>query len=311
MVLCPTKGQRSGYYINCENCNKEVYKTKSQYNKAIHHFCSTKCQKEYEHDIVFEDRICEICKNTFHVRKKLKQKFCSVECQNKWQTEQVGTKNPRYTRKTIKCEYCNKLYDIKNYKQINGQHNFCSNECRQSWYSNVFSQCDNWKEESRKRAVKILENKKKDTNTKPQLIINSILDDMGVSYINEKGFVYYAVDNYLNDYNLIIEVMGDFWHCSPLKYNRDNIRDIQIKRIPKDKAKHTYIKNQYNIEILYLWENDIYNNIDVCKLLIEEYIHNNGILDNYHSFNYHIDNNKLKLNDNLIIPYQEKNIVNA
>lgn len=230
-------------------------------------------------------------------------------CQGKWQSTQIGVLNPRSTQVEIECEYCGKKYYQKLYKTKNGQHNFCSNECRQRWYSEVFSQNEEWREISKKRAVKILENKQIDTDTKPQQIINEALDYMDIHYINEQGFEYYAVDNYLNDYNLIVEVMGDFWHCHPLKYTKENMKDIHKKRIPRDKAKHTYFKNNYNIEILYLWEDDIYNNLDVCKNLINKYINNNGILENYHSFNYHMENNDLVLNENIIIPYQD--MVNA
>lgn len=300
-----SKEKLTGYFVQCENCGKEVYKTKSQYNKAKHHFCSTKCQKEFEHKEKYEDRICEICGKLFHVSKKSTQRFCSVECQNAWQTKQVGVLSPKFAQKEIECEYCGKKYYVRNYKFESSEHKFCSNNCRRAWYAEVFSQDNNWKEESRKRAVRILENRQLDTNTKPQQIINNILKSMNVSYINEKGFKYYAVDNYLNDYNLIIEVMGDFWHCNPLKYNKDNMRDIHKKRIPKDKAKHTYFKNNYGIEILYLWEDDIYNNLDVCKNLIDKYINNNGVLENYHSFNYYLKNNELILNDKIIIPYQD------
>lgn len=301
--------QLTGYFVKCENCGEEVYKTKSQYNKAKHHFCSTKCQKEFEHKQKYEDRKCEICGETFHASKKSGQRFCSTECQRIWQTKQVGNLNPRFARKEIECEYCGEKYFIRNYKLESSDHKFCSNKCRQAWYAEVFSQDEKWKEESKKRAVKILENRQLDTNTKPQQIINSILENMHISYINEKGFKYYAVDNYLNDYNLIIEVMGDFWHCHPLKYNKENMRDIHKKRIPKDKAKHTYFKNNYGIEILYLWEDDIYNNFDVCKTLIDKYINNKGILENYHSFNYHLENNELVLNNEMIVPYQD--MVNA
>lgn len=301
----PTKGQLSGYFVNCENCGKEVYKTKTQYNKAKHHFCSNKCQKEFEHKEKYEDRRCEICDELFHVSKKSEQRFCSIECQNIWQTQQTGVRNTRFTRKLIACDYCGDKFYIKNYKLDLPEHHFCSNKCRQKWYSEVFSQDEKWKEESKKRAVKILENRHIDTNTKPQQIINNLLRDMNISYINEAGFKYYTVDNYLTKYNLIIEVMGDFWHCHPLKYTVDNIRDIQRKRIPKDKAKHTYLKNKYNIEVLYLWEDDIYNNLDVCKALIDKYINNDGKLKNYHSFNYHIKYNNLNLNENIIVPYQD------
>lgn len=305
----PAKGQLSGYYIKCEYCGKEVYKTKTQYNKAKHHFCSTKCQKEFEHKEKYEDRKCEMCGNIFNVSKKSTKRFCSRECQGKWQSTQTGVVNPRYKKVEIKCENCGKKFHEKLYKTKNGQRNFCSNECRQEWYSKVFSQNDDWREKSRKRAVKILENRQLDTNTKPQQIINDLLTSMNISYVNEKGFTYYAVDNYLDEYNLIIEVMGDFWHCNPLKYSSMNSYDIHKKRIPRDKAKHSYFKNNYNIEILYLWEDDIYNNLDVCKAIIDKYINNKGTLEDYHSFNYHLDDENLILNDNIIVPYQD--MVNA
>lgn len=304
-----TKGQLSGYWVNCENCGKLIYKTKTNYNRHKHHYCSNECQLERQHKLTHEDRICEICGKSFHVSKKSTQRFCSTECQRIWQTKQVGILNPRFARKEIECEYCGEKYFVRNYKFESSEHKFCSNKCRQAWYAEVFSQDENWKEESKKRAVRILENKQIDTNTKPQQIINDVLSEMKISYINEKGFKYYAVDNYLDNCNLIIEVMGDFWHCHPLKYNKNNMRDIHKKRIPRDKAKHTYFINNYGIEILYLWESDIYNNLDVCKMLIDKYIENKGILESYHSFNYHIENNELILNDEIIIPYQD--MVNA
>lgn len=309
-IVIPAKGQFTGYHIKCENCGKEIYQTKTQYNRAKHHFCSNKCQKEFQHRELFEDRECEICGKPFHVSKKSTQRFCSIECQKEWQKTIVGKLNPRYIRKKIVCETCGREFVTKNYKTKNGQHNFCSNQCRRKWYSAVFSQSDEWKEISKKRAVSILENNKIHTNTKPQIIINNLLDEMNISYINEKGFEYYAVDNYLNEYSLIIEVMGDFWHCNPLKFDDPNKQEIHKKRIPRDKAKHTYFSNIHNIEILYLWESDIYENINLCKLLIENYINNNGILSNYHSFNYHIKDEKLELNDLIINPF-ERNVVNA
>ena len=103
----------------------------------------------------------------------------------------------------------------------------------------------------------------------------------------------------------MIEIMGDYWHATPLKYNLNNLTEQQKKSIKQDRSKHTYVKKYEDIEILYLWETDINNNIDLCLSLINKYIDNNGILDNYHSFNYHLDNNTLVLNTSLIIPIQE------
>ena len=106
MIYIPAKGQLSGYFINCENCGKEIYQTKTQYNRAKHHFCSNKCQKDFQHNQLFEDRVCEICGNVFHVSKKSKQRFCSIQCQGTWQSSLVGKLNPRNTREIITCEYC-------------------------------------------------------------------------------------------------------------------------------------------------------------------------------------------------------------
>lgn len=300
----PAKGQKTGYTFNCENCNKEVYQTKTQYERAKHHFCSNQCQKEYQHKQLFEDRKCEICGNIFHVSKKSKQRFCSTECQNKWQKTRVGENNPQTVRIECNCTNCNKIIKIKPSRYERYENHFCGKKCMKDWFYNVLYQTPEWKEKSRIRAANILKENQKTLNTKPQILINELLDEMKISYKNEEVFKYYAVDNYLYENGLIIEVMGDFWHSNPTKYNLDNLNKIQQNRISKDKTKHTYIKNHYNIEILYLWESDIYNNIELCRKLILKYIDNNGFLDDYHSFNYTLQNNDiLSLNSNTIYPF--------
>lgn len=150
------------------------------------------------------------------------------------------------------------------------------------------------------------------TLTKPQIITNDILDYLGISYENETPFKYYAVDNYLSDSNLVIEVMGDYWHSSPMLYTIDDVSKTQRKIIRRDKAKRTYLQEHYAIPILYLWESDLSKREEVCKKLVRKYIQTNGILDNYHSFNYHIDDDGvLRLNSEIIIPLQEYNDIGA
>lgn len=305
VIIVPKK---TGKYIQCEYCGKTVYKTLSQYNKREHHFCSNKCQSLLKRTQVFEYRKCEICGTEFYVSNKSTQRFCSNQCQNKWQLENVGFRNPKFQGDYARCENCGKCYLVGKYKLENGKHRFCSTECRQEWFSNVWSQSDEWKEESRKRAVRILSNNAVSTQTKPQIAVNNMLDNLFVEYRNEEPFVYYSIDNYLPEYKLAIEVMGDYWHSSPLKYP-DKINDKQKHIISRDKAKHTYIRNHYGIEILYLWESDILKCPDLCTVLIRHYIANNGCLDNYHSFNYHIDDDgNLTLNADIIHPYQGKQI---
>lgn len=307
----PAKGQKTGYHIQCENCGKEIYQTKTQYNRAKHHFCSNKCQKEFQHTQNFEDRKCEICGNVFHASKKSKQRFCSIQCQGKWQSAQIGQINPRFKRITCNCENCGNQLEIIPADHKRWKYHFCNETCRKEWYSSVYSQSDEWREESRLRAANLLKNNPSTTLTKPQIMVNDFLDEMGIEYSNEEAFEYYSVDNYLIEERLIIEVMGDFWHSNPIRYHYEDLNDIQQKRLVKDKAKHTYIQKYHNIEILYLWERDIYNNADLCRALIHEYVTSKGILKNYHSFNYILDGENLVLKNNIIYPLFTNNTTNA
>lgn len=196
---------------------------------------------------------------------------------------------------------------VRPYKIKAEQHNFCSSLCRQSWYADVLCQQDAWKESSRKRMLKELNSGVINTvNSKPQKIVDELLYNLNIDFKREYIVDYYSIDNYLIDSNLMIEVQGDYWHCNPNKF-KDKINEVQYKGIRKDKSKHTYIKNKYSIEILYLWETDIIKNPELCKMLIDEYVLNNGKLLNYHSFNYSIFENSLKLKSN-IKAYQDMDV---
>ena len=248
--------------------------------------------------------------------------FCSSECYHLYQKENalVGEESPTYNRVKTTCTNCGKEiskirshYDFKN--KYGDNHNFCSKECyweyRKKYYVGDKSPCLNRElteemiNEMRKRS---LENSRKSDRfeTKPQLLLNSYLDEIGIKFEREKIFDYYAVDNYLCDFNLIIEVMGDYWHGNPNKYNESKYKmnQIQFKTIHTDKSKNTYLFNYYNIKPLYLWEEDILNNKEVCIKLIEKYISCSGILKDYNSFNYYIENDKIKLKQEVITPYQ-------
>lgn len=302
----PLKGQLTGVNINCEWCGKQVYKTKSQFAKAIHHFCSVHCQKEYLHNETYETRYCEICGKPFEVAKKDTKRFCSIQCQGKWQSTQIGDLNPRSKRTIYSCDNCGEPVKVMPCEEKLFKHHFCCNQCRMDWYSNVFSQNEEWKKTSQKRAITMIQQGSfNHTNTKPQMIINELLTKMKIDYVNEKEFDFYAVDNYLPKVNLIIEVMGDYWHSSPIRFNYTELSKLQKTRITKDRTKHHHIAKSYHIEILYLWENDIINHLDMCEDLIRYYIDNKGKLCNYHSFNFSHTNGKLALNKSIIIPYQD------
>ena len=270
---------------------------------------------------------CTYCgkeiENTMSVYMKTKHLYCSSDCYWKHKPSTIGhgKDNWQYNRIKTNCTYCGKEIEVipYNYNLKNSfgeNHNFCSQNCywkyRSKHYVGDKSVGHNriiTEEQKEKMKLTMIKNCRsaKRFDSKIQLLVNSILDKNNISYKREHVIKYYALDNYLTDSGLIIEVMGDYWHTSPLKYNENKymINEMQQRGLQHDKQKHTYIKNHHNIEILYLWEHDIEQNLELCEALILEYIRKNGILENYHSFNWNYENETLSLNKDLIIPYQD------
>ena len=82
-----------------------------------------------------------------------------------------------------------------------------------------------------------------------------------------------------------------------------NLVDYMAKLIgPHAQAQVKALKAEKKFSLL----NDIHHNIELCELLIKEYIKSNGNLKNYHSFNYIINDGEIVLNDEIIIPFQDR-----
>lgn len=283
--------------FNCEYCGKEVKAYKSQKSKYC---CLDCCYKDrVKKNNSNKIKICEFCGKEYRSKYK-DQKFCSRECVNKHQETLIGELSPKYNHTDIKCEICGKIISVKQSKV--GKQRFCSNECKEIWYNEYRKTPEKVKEQAVAVIKLLTEGKIKKSMTKPHTIINEMLEQLNIPHINEHNITYYSVDIYLPDSNLMIEIMGDYWHSNPTTKYGSAKNEQQRKRIGKDKAKHSYIRNQYGIEVLYLWEYDIINRVEICKYLILDYIKNKGCLKDYNSFNYNLVNDKLRLNEEIIYP---------
>lgn len=223
---------------------------------------------------------------------------------------QSGENSPLWKERfETRCSHCNSVIKKTESKLQKSEKSFCNYECMGNWMSenllgennpnfgNGQAWTDEMRRENAKRSVKrLIESDFKFYRTEPEKIIDDLLDKLNINYESEYDCKYYLIDNYLIDYNLMIEVQGNFFHCNPTM-NLENGRKTKI--IGKDKAKHTYVSKYYDIEILYLWEKDIKENVELCKELILNYINNNGKLNNYHSYNYYLLDGELKLFDDL------------
>ena len=105
--------------------------------------------------------------------------------------------------------------------------------------------------------------------TWPELEFMKLLEELGILYELQKVVRLKIFDFYLPNYNMLVEVDGDYWHGNPKKYKI--FSDKQNKRKILDKRHNTYLKNN-NWIVLRFWEDDIINNIDYCIQVIKSSI---------------------------------------
>jgi hypothetical protein len=266
--------------VNCAYCNKEEIKYLCNYLNSKQYFCSLNCYWNFKR-----------------------------ECEPK------GKDHPSYNRIEKKCDNCGVDIQVIPWSIENNQHNFCSQECYWDFRGKFYvgenhPQYGVERTPEQRRKMRIITTNRYTTGsfkrlTKPQIKVNEMLNELNIIFENEFNCKYYSIDNYLIKYNLMIEVQGDYFHSNPLLFS--NLNKMQRNGIIRDKRKRTYIKRYKDINILYLWENNIKKNLELCKKLILKYISNNGILDDYNSFNYSLIDENVILNKEIIIPYIDWN----
>lgn len=130
------------------------------------------------------------------------------------------------------------------------------------------------KEKIRKHCA-IIGSKCKKKKTSIEIKVEKLLNQYGISHIDNHYMGGFTFDFYLTETKSVIECQGDYWHCNPRKYKTSNINQIQQKNIIRDNKKLSYL-NDNKIPYLFLWEYDIKNNFENVKLLVETFIKYEG-----------------------------------
>jgi hypothetical protein len=274
------KDMANRYQYTCDNCgeNFEVYYKK----KGKNTFCSRKCSDLYRSKQCSETRVCEMCGNEFTCQKSEGKKYCSLECGYKHRSMyDVGKNSPTFkeelSNKRIKvCLNCNKEFEIDPCHW--DRKKYCSKKCAMAGTIT--------------------------TLTVPHLKVCDMLTKNSINFENEYSVGTYHIDVGVMD-NFMIEVMGSYWHCDVRKYEVPKDHK-QSESLGKDQRKKKFVENKIGNKILYLWEEDINNKPDLCEKLIMKYLEEKSNLTNYHSMNYELDDNGLKLSDVILIPHFEK-----
>lgn len=126
------------------------------------------------------------------------------------------------------------------------------------------SQIKSWnneekREQQRQRRLNhIKNNPNKESNL--EIKFKNILNELSINYIFQYPICGYMFDFYLKDFDIIIEIDGDFWHCNP------NIHPTPIYESQKLTIKNDIHKNNIclksGIKLIRIWEDDINHNLD-------------------------------------------------
>lgn len=274
----------------CKNCNKEFDKKHKR-----HYFCCTKCKKEYhkQNPQHFNKYVCDNCGKEFITTayRNGKHIFCSHECSVKYKIK---------TTDDIRiCEYCGEEFKCKKWEKLR----FCSTICQNKWQKEYYCNRPDAIDRKRNEMVsRIHDGKIKNTDTNPCKIVKTFMESQNISFETEIRYGNFIADIKINDY-MFIEVMGDYWHSNPTTKYKIPKTVAQKRCIDRDKNKYRYIK-ETGLKVLFLWETDINKDFLKCCKLIDKFIENNGVLENYESFNYSIENDELKLNKTIISKFE-------
>ncbi len=231
--------------IQCDNCGKEINKRKIKGRN--HYFCNSSCYGEWRSKNItgekthnYKEKVkynCDCCKKEIflypsRIKNKNKNIFCSKECKNNWESINFqGSQNPHYTGGEIQCIClnCNKVYTIRKYRKNISK--YCCKQCKNEHLKNVISE---------------------------------YLEKNNIEYISQHPmYDRFVVDFYLPKLDIIIEVLGDYWHGHPDTYgeNKKPLTDKQKINKKKDNFKESFLKENGHT-VYMIWERDIYKGIE-------------------------------------------------
>lgn len=190
----------------CKNCGESFTVPRSWMEKDefTGEFCEKDCM--YEHRTKKVERTCQYCGDPFRVQRsevwRGHGKYCSRRCA-------YDGMGPRGGSQIVECHYCGEEFREYNSRIEDGKGKFCDRECHDRHYA-------------------------ESTESGLEVTVQGELDRRGIRYQTQKKVGPWYVDLYLPEFDLIVEVDGDFWHSLDRMQTRDARRDGWMKKHGRD-----------------------------------------------------------------------------
>jgi len=148
------------------------------------------------------------------------------------------------------CQHCNKEFK----KKCRNDAMFCSAECRFRSEYNTLQLAKMRKKQAGKKINKL------------EMAGYEMLTNMGLKY--EQQFIFggrFVADAFLNDYNIIVQFDGDYWHGNPEKYQ--NLSDYQ-KKVKEVDQRANIVAKECGYSVIRIWESELKNHLNLVQTII-------------------------------------------
>jgi len=289
---------------DCKLCGKNVKELMKLYGGSGYYYSEVfLTHLEKDHDISPENYFerfdkkhicCEECNKVCKIGKpcssNLKwKKMCGrSENQKAWsekaKTERKGSGNPMFGKSAwnkgldATDPRVAKLADgrkgVKSSEQSRNKMSISANEFLATGKKRGMSGKKHSKESREKMSKGILAAIKRGVfhqlKSKPHLKMQILLDKFNICYEEEKLLSYWSFDFFLTDFNIYIEVDGDYFHSNPnTRWPNGPKTKTQIKNAARDKKKNKYCEKN-NLRLIRFWEDDIMNHEEkVIKIICD------------------------------------------
>lgn len=175
-------------------------------------------------------------------------RICKSCAMRKWQAEKYGVKSD--VEFTSNCCNCGKLKKHKHKNLSPTQVSTLSKTMSQK----MCRSCSN--------SIHYTLSKKK-KNTKPERELKVILKELNIKFKQSYKYKGHNYDFYLPEFNMLVEVDGNYWHGKNLKW--DELNDTQ-KNSRKNDEKKNKICLETQQSLIRLWEDEINKETVISKL---------------------------------------------
>lgn len=123
------RGENGILQLVCENCGVSFYRIAGNANKKGHKFCSKDCQGKWNTKKGTVDRVCSFCGAKFSTYKSVSLMGKGKYCSNVCKIEASKT------QVNVNCAICGKEFSVAKSRIEYGKGKICSKECQRIWTS--------------------------------------------------------------------------------------------------------------------------------------------------------------------------------